>query len=64
MARKNKIAAIAGILLIVGASAAGLLYAYWDQAVPLAGMAVNFVRTLPAATSTRFSCRWRWAVVC
>lgn len=52
MARKSKILSIAGVLLIVGAIAAGVLYAYWDKAVPLAGMAVNFVRTLTAPSGT------------
>jgi alcohol dehydrogenase (cytochrome c) len=49
---RNRILAIAGALLIVGASAGGVLYAYWDRAVPLAGMAVNFVRTLTAPSGT------------
>jgi alcohol dehydrogenase (cytochrome c) len=49
---KNKIVLFAGVLLIVSASAAGVIYAYWDKAVPLAGMAINFVRTLTAPTGT------------
>ena len=52
MARKSKILPIAGVLLIAGAIAAGVLYGYWDEAVPLAGMAVNFVRTLTAPSGT------------
>jgi len=52
VARKSKILPIAGVLLIAGAIAAGVLYGYWDEAVPLAGMAVNFVRTLTAPSGT------------
>lgn len=52
MELKNKIILAAGVLLIVSASAAGVIYAYWDKAVPLAGMAINFVRTLNAPTGT------------
>jgi hypothetical protein len=36
---KNKLLITAGALVVAGAVAAGILYAYWDQAVPLAGMA-------------------------
>ena len=52
MELKNKIILAAGVLLIVSASAAGVIYAYWDKAVPLAGMAINFVRTLTAPSGT------------
>jgi hypothetical protein len=49
---KNKILPVAGVLLVTGAIAGGLLYAYWDKAVPLAGMAVNYVRTFTAPSGT------------
>jgi alcohol dehydrogenase (cytochrome c) len=45
---------IVGVLVVTGAAVAGVTYVYWDQAVPLAGMAVNYVRswTAPAGTTT------------
>jgi alcohol dehydrogenase (cytochrome c) len=51
---KNKLLITAGALVVAGAVAAGILYAYWDQAVPLAGMAINYVRswTAPLGTTT------------
>ena len=52
MERKYKILGIAGVLLVACASAAVTVYAYWDKAVPLAGMAINFVRTLTAPSGT------------
>jgi len=56
---KNKILPVAGVLLVTGAIAAGLLYAYWDKAVPLAGMAVNYVRTFTAPSGTTTTKRQR-----
>jgi alcohol dehydrogenase (cytochrome c) len=43
---------ITGGLVVAVAIGAGVLYAYWDQAVSLAGMAINFVRTLSAPSGT------------
>ena len=45
---------IVGVLVVTGAAVAGATYVYWDQAVPLAGMAINYVRswTAPAGTTT------------
>jgi hypothetical protein len=46
LATKNNILLIiAGVLVVTGAASTGTLYAYWDQAVPLAGMAVNYIRS-------------------
>jgi alcohol dehydrogenase (cytochrome c) len=52
MSLKNKTLLFAVILLIVGTVSAGVLYVYWAKAVPLAGMAINFVRTLTAPPGT------------
>ena len=49
---KNKLLTVAGALVVTGAVAAGALYVYWDQAVPLAGMAINYVRYLSAPAGT------------
>jgi len=49
---KGRIFAVVGALLLVGALAAGLVYAFWAQAVPVAGMVVNFARTLTAPSGT------------
>src|SRR6185437_5621237 len=49
---KNKLLIIAGALVVMGAAAAGAFYAYWDQAVPLAGMAINYVRSWSAPSGT------------
>jgi len=49
---KNKAVVIAGVLIVAIAIGAGMLYAYWDQAVPLVGMAINYVRTLSAPSGT------------
>ena len=50
----RKLVVIAGALLFTCAVVGGMLHAYWDKAVPLAGMGINFVRTLsaPAGTTT------------
>ena len=45
-----KIAAI--ILGVVGLAVAGFVYVYWDQTVPIAAMAINYVRYLSAPTGT------------
>ena len=49
---KNKLLIIAGVLVVTGAAAAGTLYAYWDQAVPLAGMTINYFRSWSAPSGT------------
>ena len=55
MATRFKFAAlfiIAGVLVV--SAAAGTLYAYWDRAVPLGGMAMNYIWSwsAPAGTTT------------
>jgi alcohol dehydrogenase (cytochrome c) len=52
LATKNILLIIVGVLVVTGAAATGTLYAYWDQAVPLAGMAINYVRYLSAPAGT------------
>jgi glucose dehydrogenase len=49
---KNKLLIVAGVLVVAGAAAAGVLYAYWDQAVPLAGLAINYFRSWSAPPGT------------
>jgi alcohol dehydrogenase (cytochrome c) len=43
---------VAGALIAAAAIIPTVIYAYWDQAVPIAGMAINFVRTLTAPTGS------------
>jgi alcohol dehydrogenase (cytochrome c) len=45
-----KIAAI--VLGVIGLAVAGFVYAYWDQTVPIAAMAINYVRYLSAPSGT------------
>jgi alcohol dehydrogenase (cytochrome c) len=52
LATKNIPTIIAGVLVLIGAAATGMLYAYWDQAVPLAGMAINYARSWSAPSGT------------
>jgi alcohol dehydrogenase (cytochrome c) len=52
MTTKSILLTIAGVLVVTGAAAAGALYAYWDQAVPLGGMAINYVRSWSAPAGT------------
>ena len=52
LATKNILLIIAGVLVVTGAAATGALYVYWDQAVPLAGMAINYYRSLSAPAGT------------
>jgi hypothetical protein len=33
------------VIVVVGIAGAGLLYSYWDQAVPIAALAMNSVRS-------------------
>ncbi|MEO8653361.1 MAG: hypothetical protein ABI409_04490, partial [Ramlibacter sp.] len=51
---KNKLSVIAGVVVFTGVVAGGVLYAYWDKAVPLAGLAINYVWSwsAPAGTTT------------
>src|SRR5579872_5755718 len=49
---KNKLLIIAGVLVAIAATAGGTVYAYWNQAVPLAGMAINYVRSWSAPSGT------------
>ena len=49
---RNKPRIIAGARIVAGATAAGALCTYWDRAVPLAGMAINYVRSWSAPPGT------------
>lgn len=51
---KTKPLIISGALVLAIAIGAAVLYFYWDQAVPIAGMAINYVRswTAPPGTTT------------
>ena len=44
--------ALLGAIIVVGIAVAGLLYAYWNQAVPIAAMAINYVRYWSAPVGT------------
>ena len=52
MTTKNTLLIIAGVVFVTGAGAAAAVYVYWDQAVPLAGMAINYVRSWTAPSGT------------
>ena len=49
---RNKLLIFVGVLVVTGAAAAGALYAYWDQAVPFGGMAINYFRSWSAPSGT------------
>jgi alcohol dehydrogenase (cytochrome c) len=49
---RNKLLIIVGVLVVTAAAAAGALYAYWDQAVPFGGMAINYFRSWSAPSGT------------
>src|SRR5579864_3157622 len=49
---KTKPLIITGALVVAIAIGAGALYVYWDQAVPLAAMAINYVRSWTAPPGT------------
>jgi alcohol dehydrogenase (cytochrome c) len=49
---KNKLLIVAGVLVAIAATAGGTVYAYWDQAVPLGGLAINYVRSWSAPSGT------------
>ena len=52
LATKNILLIIAGMLVVTAAASTGALYVYWDQAVPMVGMAINYYRSLSAPTGT------------
>ena len=52
LATKNILLIIAGVLVVTGVASTGVLYVYWDQAVPIVGMAINYYRSLSAPTGT------------
>jgi alcohol dehydrogenase (cytochrome c) len=49
---KSRLAIISGTLVLVSLIAAGILYVFWNQAVPIMAMAVNYVRYLSAPKGT------------
>ena len=49
---RNKLLILVCALVVAGALIAGALYVYWDQAVPMAGMAVNYYRSRSAPAGT------------
>lgn len=49
---KHKLLVFAGAFVLVGAAAAGILDAYWAQAVPIAGMTINYFWLLSAPLGT------------
>jgi len=49
---KSWLRPILGTIIVIGIVTAGLLYAYWDQAVPVAAMALNYVRYSSAPVGT------------
>ena len=42
----------AGVAVVAGLVVAGFLYEYWNQAVPVAAMGINYVRYLSAPAGT------------
>jgi len=48
----NRLVIIAGAVIAAGFIAAGALYHYWNQAVPIVGLGVNYVRYLHAPKGT------------
>ncbi len=49
---KSWLRVILGAIIAIGIVTAGLLYAYWDEAVPVAAMALNYVRYSSAPAGT------------
>src|SRR5271166_2052885 len=43
---------VLGGIVVAGAIAAAAIYEYWDQAVPIAAMGINFVRYMGAPAAT------------
>ena len=48
---KNKLFIVGGAIVLTGAVAAGVIYAYWDRVVPVAGLAINEARDVSARTA-------------
>jgi alcohol dehydrogenase (cytochrome c) len=48
----NKSILAASLFVVVAAAASAILYLNWDRAVPLAGMAINYVRSWTAPSGT------------
>jgi alcohol dehydrogenase (cytochrome c) len=44
--------ALLGAIIVIGIALAGLLYIYWDKAVPIAALAINYVRYWSAPAGT------------
>jgi alcohol dehydrogenase (cytochrome c) len=44
--------ALLGVIVVIGIAAAGLLYVYWDQFVPIAALGINYVRYMSAPAGT------------
>src|SRR3984885_13755614 len=51
-AMKKKILIAVSVLIVLGAIGAGVLYAFWNDVVPIAGMAINYIRYRSAAPGT------------
>ncbi|HTT83911.1 MAG TPA: PQQ-binding-like beta-propeller repeat protein [Rhizomicrobium sp.] len=49
---KRKLLIACAVLLVLGAIGAGLVYAFWNQAVPIAAMAINYIRYRSAPAGT------------
>ena len=50
---RSRIAAILGVIVLIGVIAAGIVYFFfWDQAVPIVAMAINYVRYRSAPAGT------------
>jgi alcohol dehydrogenase (cytochrome c) len=55
---------IFGAIVVIGIAVAGLLYVYWDQFVPIAAMAINYVRywsAPPGTIATEANPAWKEA---
>ncbi len=52
LSAKNILLIIGSALVVIGAAAAGTVYAYWDEVVPLAGLAINYYRSWSAPAGT------------
>lgn len=49
---KRKLLTIASVFVVLGVIAAGVLYVYWDDAVPIIGNVINYVRYRSAPAGT------------
>ena len=49
---RNALLIVVCTLVVTGGVAAGALYVYWDQAVPIVGMAINYYRSFSAPAGT------------